>query len=86
VLYPNPSHGGPVNIVPPYFDGASDVKIQVFTPAFRKVRENTTNLSRYGTVVWEPTDAQGNPLANGLYYVVLTTKNDRVIRELLMLR
>jgi hypothetical protein len=86
VIYPNPSHGGPVNILPPFFTGSSDVKIQVYTQAFRKVRETTTYLARYGVVVLEPKDAEGIPLANGLYYIVITIKNSQAILKLSVLR
>ena len=42
VIYPNPVDGTqPVNVRPSYFMGVSDVKVQVFTLAFRKVEEKT---------------------------------------------
>jgi hypothetical protein len=86
VIYPNPSHGGSVNILPPFFTGSSDITIQVFTSAYRKVQEIKIANERYGTVVLETKDARGMPLSNGLYYIVVTTKNGRAILKLSILR
>jgi hypothetical protein len=88
VIYPNPADGtAPVNVRPPYFTGVSDVKVQVYTLAFRKVQEKTYK----GLVAGQDcqirmTDTWNNPLASGLYYVVVTSNSGRTIGKMLILR
>lgn len=71
VVYPNPSSGGPVNVMPPAFEGTAEVKVQVFTLAFRKVQEQVVRQTQ-GPLTLLPADKGGNPLSSGLYYVVVT--------------
>ncbi|HVZ79371.1 MAG TPA: cellulase family glycosylhydrolase [bacterium] len=86
VLYPNPSNGGPVQVLPPPYTGTSDVRVQIFTTAFRKVREDAYSNLTYGPVTLELRDAWGTPLASGLYYVAVQTKSGRSVGKLLILR
>jgi len=97
VLYPNPSTGGPVNLLVPG-SGTATVKVQIFTTAFRKVQERDYPNIPLGTTGNGPTvdmtDNWGDPLASGLYYVVVTTtpqqnsggQSQRFIGKLLLLR
>jgi hypothetical protein len=87
VIYPNPSNGGPVSVMPPTYSGTADVKVQLFTIAFRKVQDKTYNSLPYGPVQVAMEDSWGNPLASGLYYVVVTIDgSQRSIAKLLLLR
>jgi len=88
VVYPNPADGTvPVKVRPPAYFGVSDVKVRVFTIAFRKAQENTYRQVPAGTdVPLSLTDKWGKPLASGLYYVVVQTSQGRTIGKLLILR
>ena len=69
-------------------DPADIVKIQIFTEAFRKVREDVF-FSVPAGVLQEPIvmkDQWGNSLASGLYYVVVTAGSNRSVGKLLLLR
>jgi len=86
VLYPNPAtNGGPVTLVV-NLDSASNVKIQIFTVAFRKVSDQTIFNVPSGTakVPVRLVDLRGNALANGLYYIVVTANGKRWILKLLI--
>jgi len=72
--------------LPPFFTGLTDIRIQVFTPAYRKVLERTWSTHPYGPVTLNLTGVSGHPLSNGLYYVVVTAGNDRILLKLLVLR
>jgi hypothetical protein len=88
VLYPNPSDGsGPVSIHPSAYYGISDVKVQVFTVAFRKVQEKFYHSVPAGQdLPLLLNDKWGKPMASGLYYVVVSTNRGRSIGKLLLLR
>jgi hypothetical protein len=86
VVYPNPVSGGTV-AVDPALTGVSDVKVAVFTTAFRKVQEKDYPQKGPGQSVSLPlVDRGGSPLADGLYYLVVTTNQGRFILKLLVLR
>jgi O-glycosyl hydrolase len=86
VVYPNPVSGGTVT-VDPALTGTSEVEVQIFTTAFRKVQDKTYGQVGAGqTVVLELKDRSGTPLADGLYYLVVTTNQGRSILKLLVLR
>jgi arabinogalactan endo-1,4-beta-galactosidase len=87
VIYPNPATGsGPVSIRLPNYPGTATVTVKVFTTAFRMVNE-FTRQSEGGTDIALPlTNRSGAPLANGLYYVVVTTPEGRAIEKLLVTR
>jgi hypothetical protein len=88
VIYPNPVGGaGQVSIRPPVYTG-NTVKVEIYTVAYRKVFNHTYELT-YGNdvVLYAPiTDNWNNPLASGVYYVVVTTNNGRSIGKMLVLR
>jgi hypothetical protein len=86
VVYPNPSDGGPVEVLPPPYTGTSDVQVMVFTTAFRKVQEKDYTGIAYAPLSVVPLDDWGNPLASGLYYVVIYTKSGKSVGKLLVLR
>jgi hypothetical protein len=86
VVYPNPSTGGPVNILPP-LTKASDVKVQIFTVAFRRVNETAfPQVPAGASVSITLTDFGNKPLASGLYYVVVETDSGRSIAKLMIIR
>jgi hypothetical protein len=76
VLYPNPSSGDPISVYVPG-NGVANVKVEIFTTAFRKVQEKDFPNVLLGTNNNNPrvemTDKWGDPLASGLYYAVVTT-------------
>ena len=88
VIYPNPARGpGPVNIRLPNYPGLADIPVKVYTTAFRLVDKFTATQMAGGNNVSLPlTDQEGMPLANGLYYVVVTTPLGRSMEKLLILR
>jgi hypothetical protein len=88
VVYPNPVDGTTQPMVrPPFYSGSSDVRVQVFTLAFRKVEDFTKTNVPWGHDI--PVGLVGkdeNPFSNGLYYVVVTTNSGRSIGKMLVLR
>lgn len=88
VIYPNPATGsGPVSIRLPNYPGTATVTVKVFTTAFRMVNTFTLPSQEGGTDIALPlTNRSGAPLANGLYYVVVTTPDGRAIEKLLVTR
>jgi hypothetical protein len=61
--------------------------VEVYTLAFRKVQDKTYPSLPSGTAVTlSLTDKSGHPMANGIYYVEVTTVNGRSIGKLLILR
>jgi|GEM_PF-3532897 len=87
VVYPNPvTLGGTFNLHL-NLDAPSSVKVQFFTPSFRKVRDETLSPILPGQDIPLPlADKNGNGLSNGLYYVVATANGTRNIFKLLVLR
>ena len=87
MIYPNPSRGGPVKIHIPGQDDVSDIKLQLYTVAYRKVFEQVIPQVLPGSdLVLNMTDNWNHPLANGLYYVVITTDQGQTTLKLLVLR
>ncbi|HVM31566.1 MAG TPA: glycoside hydrolase family 44 protein [bacterium] len=89
ILYPNPAKdGGPVSVRFMMQTFAADLEIKIFTTAFRKVGQETFHNVAPGLVTLPvPTqDDQGSLLANGIYYVVITTRQGRAIAKMLILR
>jgi hypothetical protein len=86
-LYPNPVTGSKVNILPPHYLGASNVRVEVFTLGFRKIIDLTFDSLQAGTAIpLELIDRSRNSLANGVYYVVVTFNGTRSMGKLLVLR
>jgi hypothetical protein len=88
IVYPNPSDGTkPVTIHIPGRAGTSDVKVQIFTVAFRLVQQQVFPQAPVGTDIQiELKDKSEKPLASGLYYVAVTVDGQRTIGKLLILR
>jgi hypothetical protein len=86
VAYPNPVKGsGTVNIGLP-LDVPSDVTLQVYTVAQRKVQEvRYPHVMPNEGVTLDLLDKAGIHLANGLYYVVAITPEHRWTVKLLVL-
>jgi len=86
-IYPNPVTGPTVNLLPPPAQGLSDVRVEIFTLSFRKVKDQTfPNVPPGSPITLDLTGWGGHPLANGIYYVVVTTEAGRVMGKLLVLR
>jgi hypothetical protein len=61
--------------------------VQIFTTAFRLVQTETFQLVPPGeAITLTLTDKFGNPLADGLYYVVIEAQGKRWVTKLLILR
>jgi hypothetical protein len=86
VIYPNPSSGGPVSLMPPVYAASLPIKVQIFTTAFRMVQEYNYPAQTYGPVKMTLVDKAGVPLASGLYYAVVTVNGNRSVAKLLLLR
>ena len=87
VLYPNPTNGQPVTLELAGITTNTSIKVQVYTLAFRKVQDETMGISPATPwVVIQPVDRGNNLLANGVYYVVVTTPAKRSVLKLLVLR
>jgi hypothetical protein len=88
IPFPNPAKGGSVQIHFVLAAASADVKIRVFTTAFRKVK--TEDLGPLPAGANDPslslTDEQGRPLANGLYYVEVSDSQGSSIGKLMVLR
>lgn len=88
-LYPNPVSGaGPVKIQVTLKDSRNFIAIKVFTIAFRKINEQSYAYEPPGIYTYSIPlrDERGANLANGLYYVEITTNESRMIQKLLILR
>ena len=87
VIFPNPVTGPTVGILPPAFTGSEEVRIEIFTLAFRRVLDETIPHMPSGTAITiNLTDRWGRPLANGVYYVILTIDGHHSAAKLLILR
>ena len=84
VLYPNPVEGPTVTIYVPGVNGK--VTVQVFTTAFRMVISQGPEALPVSGTITLPLTAGGAPLANGLYYVVVTTPEARTVLKMIVLR
>jgi hypothetical protein len=86
-IYPNPVSGPTVQVLPPPYTGVAKVRVDIYTLAFRKVQDTTFDSVPSGTAVTVSlTGRGGNPLANGLYYVVVTVNGQRSTGKLLVIR
>jgi hypothetical protein len=87
VIYPNPATGLTVQVMPPAFSGLVDIRLEVFSLAFRKVLDHTYPNWPNGQPIPLTLNANsGNSLANGIYYVVVTLEGKRYVGKLLILR
>lgn len=86
-IYPNPAPGPTVNILPPSYNGISNVRVEIYTLAYRKVQDTTFDSVPSGTAVTiSLTGRDGKPLSNGIYYVVVTVNGQRATGKLLVLK
>ena len=86
-IYPNPVSAPTVEVLPPQYNGIETVRVELYTLAFRKVQDNTYPSLPSGTAIsLSLTGKSGNPLANGIYYVVVTVNGHRTVGKLLVLR
>ncbi|HUO57781.1 MAG TPA: hypothetical protein VMV05_06355 [bacterium] len=86
VVYPNPDSGDKVYILLPPYSGNEAVRVQLFTAAFRKIRDTSYGMIPSGVVTVNLTDQWGSSLASGVYYVVVSVGKSRTIQKLLVLR
>jgi len=87
IIYPNPVTGPTINVLPPAYEGTQAVRVEIFTLAFRRVVDETFPAVPNGTAVAvELKDRWGRPLAEGVYYVVVTVDGRRSTGKLLILR
>jgi hypothetical protein len=88
VVYPNPAGQGPVLLNIPLPHGAAQVKVRVFTTAFRKVYEADQSHVPPGnfTLPLPLQDEGGRPLANGLYYLLVESPQGKTVIKLLVIR
>ena len=86
MIYPNPSDGETVNVLFPGGE-TSDVTVRIFTVAFRLVLQQEFPQAPMGTAARiELRDKDGVLLADGLYYVVVSSDQGRYVAKLLILR
>jgi hypothetical protein len=67
---------------------AAEVDLKVFTTAFREVNQTAFYNVSAGWVYLPLTltDKKGSPLANGVYYVLVATRQGHAVGKLLILR
>ncbi len=89
VIFPNPpTSSGPVSIQFLMQTAAAEVELKTFTTAFRKINQASYPNIPAGlvTLPLPVTDAKGAPLANGVYYILVTTRQGHAVGKLLILR
>jgi len=87
VIYPNPVKGIMPVVLHGFLNSTSDVKIQIYTLDFRKIQERVFSQAYAGAdIELEIKDKWGATLANGLYFLSITTNQGRVIKKLLIAR
>lgn len=87
LVYPNPATGSSVNVLAPAYSGSEDVRVEIFTLGFRKVLDEPFQDVPAGKpVTVQLKDQWGTPLANGLYYVMVTVDGKHSTAKLLILR
>jgi hypothetical protein len=88
VIFPNPTNGmEPAYVQLPDYAGSMDVNMEVFTTAFRKVREESfSQVPGSSDIPLSLLDKSGVRLANGLYYVKIHGRLDRWTCKWLVLR
>ena len=89
ILYPNPLKGpGPIHLELTFDQPHDYVTVKIFTTAFRKVYEGSSQFVPSGLFVMDidPDHFKGSSAANSLYYVITTTPSNRWISKLLILK
>jgi len=87
ILYPNPIRGnGPVQFQVEFQSPHDYVTVRIFTTAFRKIYETQDKNVPAGVYIKDLVGFHLSDIANGIYYVVITTPTERWIDKLLILR
>ena len=88
LIYPNPAKGvDSIQLHLSPCDQGQSCELKIFTVAFRKVLDKVVSPTPVGMdLTLELKDDGGTPLANGLYYLVLTDGERRTVGRLLVLR
>lgn len=87
VLYPNPVKGNTPPQLYLALTASASVRVQIFTIAYRKIWDKTYNPVVPGQILTLPSvGPDGNPLSNGLYYVVVTVNGKREKLKLIVLK
>lgn len=75
-----------VNVLAPAYSGSQNIRVEIFTIAFRKVRDETFfDIPSGKPIPIRLTDGRGTPLAEELYYVIVTVDGRHSIGKLLIL-
>jgi len=78
---------GQARILPQAYPGVSNVKVQLFSSAFKLVLTKEYPAVLSGTAVdLDLVDTWGEPLGNGLYYVVVTVDRKKATGKLILAR
>jgi len=85
VVYPNPCTGSMTTIELPVPD-ATNVKVQIFTLAFREVQTIKVEQMSGDSLLVPLVDKSGRQLADGLYYFVIQINGTRWVNKVLILR
>jgi hypothetical protein len=85
VVFPNPVTSSTANLQLP-MTNATDVKVQIFTIAFREVKIVTEAQVMGNTMTVSLIDKVGMQLANGLYYFVIQADGQKWINKVMVLR
>jgi hypothetical protein len=65
------------------------IKLTVFSTSFRKVANSEIIMTQSGNIQWNLRDVEGNPVADGLYYLrveVMGTGSAGTVLKVLILR
>ncbi len=87
VLFPNPLKEASPSWI--YLSGKSSgsIQVQIYTTAFRKVNEVSLSIGESGNYgPLEPKDWWNKPLANGLYYLLITGEGKHSLRKWLIIK
>jgi hypothetical protein len=89
-MFPNPIRGSNGTTLQIIFSEPHDyVTVKVYTISFRKIYEDRVNYAPAGPFTYyvDPGKFKGNlSIANGLYYVTMTTPTQNWMVKLLVLR
>lgn len=86
VIYPNPARGSQTNLFLPGGTWPANLKIQIYSLGFRKVREVELRQVQPETpVTLDLFDKNGVSLANGFYYVMVTSPQGKFMLKLIIL-
>jgi hypothetical protein len=87
IIFPNPSNGqDTVHVFVP-LNSVSDIKIEIYTVSFRKIREFTfTNVIPGNTIALGSISDNGNRLASGIYYIEVFAEKNHWATHLLLIR